>query len=365
MTLIQHYRTNLVEEDMVSDAEQERVVQHLQFVFDALEKQQSSLIAKMIRKIKRRLRLSIQPIQGLYLWGGVGRGKTYLLDLFFNALSGENKKRLHFHHFMMMVHHELNALQGENDPLKSVARKFGSNFCVLCFDEFYVKDIADAMLMANLFKYLFEQGVTLVATSNIHPDNLYHDGLQRTNFLPTISLLKTFTRIIELNSGCDYRLQYLEEVDIFHYPLDTGAQNNLYNYFNHLASHNILQSHAIIILDRVIQTVLLSNGIVWFEFMEICQGPRSQYDYIEIAKLYQTVLLSNVKQLDDSMDDVARRFIMMIDEFYDRHVTLIMSLECAIEELYQGNGLNFEFERTLSRLQEMKSKEYLSLQHIS
>tara|TARA_R110002110_G_scaffold415856_3_gene658460 strand:+ start:37419 stop:38516 length:1098 start_codon:yes stop_codon:yes gene_type:complete len=365
MTLTQHYQKKLAEGDIVYDKEQERAVMALQFVLDALDKQQQSLISTVKRNIKMSLGLSIHPVKGLYLWGGVGRGKTYLMDLFYHALPGDKKERLHFHHFMMLVHSKLKALQGTHDPLKYVAKEFSSLFSVLCFDEFYVKDIADAMLMTNLFKYLFSQGVTLVATSNIHPDNLYHNGLQRTKFLPTISLLKQHTRIIELNHGCDYRLRYLEDADIFHYPLDEAAQNNLYQYFEHLATHNISQSDPIQILERSIQTVLVANNIIWFDFSDICQGPRSQYDYIEIARLYHTVIIGNVKKLNDNFNDVAKRFIMMVDEFYERNVTLIMSLECRIEDLYSGKNLHFEFKRTLSRLQEMKSKEYLSLQHIS
>lgn len=365
MTLVQLYQTNVNKKNIVYDVAQERAVNALQFVFDALVGQEKSLSLKNIKKIKMALGGKVQPVQGVYLWGGVGRGKTYLMDLFFNTLPGNKKKRLHFHHFMRLVHAELKILQGKNNPLKHVAKKFSSHFSVLCFDEFYVNDIADAMLMTSLFEYLFEQGVTLVATSNIHPDDLYHNGLQRTNFLPTIALIKKFTRVIELEVGCDYRLRYLEGVEIFHFPLDDESQGNLYRYFNHLASHNILQNHTIPVLGRDIQTVLVSSNVIWLDFIAICQGSRSQYDYIEIARLYHTVIISNVKMLDDAVNDVVKRFIMMVDEFYDRHVTLIMSLESDIKDLYRGKILSFEFKRTLSRLQEMKSKKYLSLEHLS
>jgi len=365
MVLVQQYQANVNNKDIVYDAAQEQAVNGLQLVFDALIARENSIFSSVVKKIKMALGLKIEPVCGVYLWGGVGRGKTYLMDLFFKSLPGNKKKRLHFHHFMRLVHAELKNIQGKNNPLKHVATRFSAHFSVLCFDEFYVNDIADAMLMASLFHYLFEQGVTLVATSNIHPENLYHNGLQRTSFLPTIALIKKYTKIMELKEGCDYRLQFLEGAHIFQFPLDEEANSTLYHYFEHLASHNVLKNQKINILGRDIPTILMSSNVIWLDFSSICQGPRSQYDYVEISMLFHTVIISNVKRLDDFENDTVKRFIMMVDEFYERHVTLIMSLECAVEDLYQGKILSFEFERTLSRLQEMRSKKYLALQHLS
>lgn len=358
------YQKHLDNAEIEPDSSQEYAVKALQTVFERLCAISQSPIQKLFRKMKQQFDFDTPPVPGLYLWGGVGRGKTFLMDLFFDALPFEQKQRLHFHHFMMLVHEGLKKHQGKNDPLRIVAKHFAKSNLVLCFDEFFVSDIADAMLMANLFKYFFTQGVTLVATSNIHPNDLYHNGLQRSKFLPTIRLIKKHCEILNLDNGFDYRLRYLEEVEIFHYPLDNTAKSNLQHYFKHLAGHNIKQNEKIEILGRQISTIQTANEVIWFSFSEICQSPRSQYDYIEIAKLYRTIIVSDVMQMNDDMNDVARRFIMMIDEFYDHHVTLIMSLDCAVAELYQGNRLQFEFKRTLSRLQEMKSKEYLALQHI-
>lgn len=365
MTVLKQYKAHLESKEILHDEAQNKVVNELQNVYDELTEISQSLTSKGIRQLKRVLNLNIKPVQGLYIWGGVGRGKTYLMDLFYDALPFQQKSRLHFHHFMMLVHEELKKCQGQGDPLKITARKFTEKNLVLCFDEFYVSDIADAMLMANLFECFFDQGLTLIATSNIHPDNLYHNGLQRSKFLPTIDLIKKYCEIFELDSGKDYRLQYLEAVKIFHHPLDKAAEENLKKHFHHLATHNIKEGQPVRILEREIHTIKLANDVVWFSFFDICKGARSQYDYIEIAKLYRTVLISDVVQMGDEMNDVAKRFIMMVDEFYDHHVTLMMSIECPLEQLYNGRMLAFEFKRTLSRLHEMKSNEYLSLQHIA
>lgn len=357
MTLIHRYQLDLQHKKIVEDAAQKNAVYVLQEILDSLEK-------KVKRKFFSALNLRDTPVQGAYLWGGVGRGKTYLMDLFYQSVPFKNKKRLHFHHFMMMTHQQLKIYQGSKDPLREIAKKWRKEFIVLCFDEFYVSDIADAMIMAKLFEYLFHQGITLIATSNIQPENLYDNGLQRDKFLPTISLIKKYTQVVHLDNGIDYRLLFLTNAQIYHYPLDEVAQQHLVNYFNHLAPNKGSHHKNIDIQDREIKSVMEADSIVWFDFSEICEGPRNQYDYIEIAKLYQTVIVSGIKIMDEYKEDVAKRFIMMIDEFYDHHVTLIISAQANYDAIYIGKKLAFEFQRTMSRLKEMTSTEYLGREHI-
>jgi cell division protein ZapE len=302
-------------------------------------------------------------IPGLYFWGGVGRGKTFLMDLFFDSLPFEQKSRMHFHRFMRHVHHALTDLQGEADPLRKIALDFADKNRVLCFDEFFVSDITDAMILAGLLEVLFENGVTLVATSNVKPVNLYENGLQRSKFLPAIALIEVNTEILNVDSGTDYRLRVLESAEIYHYPLDRQADEVLLQSFNSLSPDT---GKADIVLDiegREIKTRFCGDGVVWFDFPDICDGPRSQNDYIEIAMLYQTVLVSNLPCFTEKSENAARRFISLVDEFYDHSVKLIISAESPILEIYQGDRLKFEFQRTESRLQEMQSNEYLGREH--
>jgi cell division protein ZapE len=334
-------------------------MERLQSLYLALTKQENEpgLIAKLFAKPKREL------IPGLYFWGGVGRGKTFLMDLFFDSLPFEQKSRMHFHRFMRHVHHALTDLQGEADPLRKIALDFADKNRVLCFDEFFVSDITDAMILAGLLEVLFENGVTLVATSNVEPVNLYENGLQRSKFLPAIALIEKNTQILNVDSGTDYRLRVLESAEIYHYPLDRQADEVLLQSFNSLSPD---AGKADIVLDiegREIKTRFCGDGVVWFDFPEICEGPRSQNDYIEIAMLYQTVLVSNLPRFTEQSENAARRFISLVDEFYDHSVKLIISAESPILDIYQGERLKFEFQRTESRLQEMQSNEYLGREH--
>jgi cell division protein ZapE len=264
---------------------------------------------------------------------------------------------------MQRVHNELTHYKGEKNPLTLVASKFASEARVICFDEFFVKDITDAMILANLLEALFERGVVLVATSNIVPDDLYKDGLQRARFLPAIDLLNRHCRVVNVDSGVDYRLRALERAEIFHSPLDEAAEEELARSFREIAGHTGETNAPIEINQRVLTTRQLHDDIAWFEFAELCDGPRSQNDYIELAREFHTIIVSNVPAMRGADDDQARRFINMVDEFYDRGVKVLMSAEAPVESLYRDGKLTFEYQRTLSRLQEMQSHEYLALPH--
>jgi cell division protein ZapE len=236
---------------------------------------------------------------------------------------------------------------------------------VICFDEFFVSDITDAMILATLLEELFKNGVTLVATSNIVPDGLYKDGLQRARFLPAIALLKEHTEIVNVDSGIDYRLRALEQAELFHWPLDAAAEESLEKSFRSLLpEHCVVQENeALMVENRSLTARKVGDDVAWFEFRELCDGPRSQNDYIELGKIFHAVLLANVEQMGVAKEDMARRFINLVDEFYDRNVKLIISAEVELKDLYSGGRLNFEFQRTLSRLLEMQSHEFLSRPH--
>ncbi len=304
-----------------------------------------------------------QPVCGAYLWGGVGRGKTFIMDLFFENLPFDDKLRYHFHRLMYHVHSDLNKLKNHKDPIEVVATNLANKARVICFDEFFVADIADAMLLGKLLNALFRRGVTLVATSNIPPDDLYHDGLQRQQFLPAIELIKQHTEVINVTGDTDYRLRVLEQAEIYHSPLDEIANRNLHDYFTQIAPEVGTSGQRIEILGRNILTCKRADGIAWFAFADLCDGPRSQDDYIEIARSFQTVILSGVPFLDELKENQARRLIALVDEFYDRRVKLIISAAAPIDDIYSGSRLQQEFERTRSRLREMQTMTYLAAAH--
>ena len=303
-------------------------------------------------------------IKGLYLWGGVGRGKTLLCDMFFNTLPVKNKKRIHFHRFMQGVHEQLRRIKGEQSPLELVAEGYASQYRVLVLDEMHINDITDAMLMSGLLQGLFSRGVVIVTTSNVHPDDLYRDGLQRAQFLPAIEALKEHTEVVFLGGDTDYRLRALENAEIYHVPLDASADSVLDDYFRQaVAAGEVTTELTVEINQRPINAVKLSENVVWFQFDALCMTNRSTDDYIEIARRFDTVLVANIPQMDVSNTDVARRFINMIDEFYDRKVKLVVTAAALPEDLYEGTRLSFEFERTASRLREMQSVDYLASKH--
>ncbi len=320
----------------------------------------------VLRRVKNHLfGAATQPIKGLYVWGGVGRGKTFLMDIFFDAIDIKDKTRRHFHRFMHDVHLELNKLKNEQDPLALVARNMRQHTRLICFDEFFVSDIADAMVLGGLFRELFARGVTLVATSNVPPNELYRNGLQRERFLPAIEEINQNTVVIEMNGQSDYRLRVLEQVEFFHTPVGEASEARLAQYFNEISSEaRADRKSPLEINNRIIETRRRSDGVVWFAFDIICGGPRSPSDYIEIARCFHTVIVDGVPQFLAESENEARRFIALVDELYDHNVKLIISAESALSELYQGKRLAFEFQRTESRLIEMQSRDYLGKPHI-
>lgn len=304
-----------------------------------------------------------EPECGVYLWGGVGRGKTWLMDLFFQSLPFRDKRRSHFHRFMQSVHEELKRHAARTDPLEEIADKLARSTRVLCFDELFVVDVADAMLLGTLLAALFRRGVTLVATSNVPPDALYRDGLQRARFLSAIQRIRQHTRVIELDSGIDYRLRLLERGTTWFDASDEDTTAQLLALFSAIAGDAGEIASEISINHRRIRTLRRASNVVWFDFDQICDGPRSQADYIEIGRCYDTVFLTDVPVLGSEREDQARRFVTLVDEFYDRGVKLLISAPVPAAELYRGSRLAFEFERTSSRLIEMQSKTYLSRPH--
>ncbi len=365
-TPLERYQQDLRKPDFSEDKAQAEAVGLLDELYHELvAAQQNEEAVGLLRRVFGRFgNASVQePVRGLYFWGGVGRGKTYLMDTFYECLPFERKLRAHFHRFMLMVHRELKACAGEKNPLRKVADDIANRAAVICFDEFFVKDITDAMILANLLEALFQRGVVLVATSNIVPDDLYKDGLQRARFVPAIELVNRHCEVVNVDSGIDYRLRALERAEIFHAPLDAAAEKELARSFREIAGQPGEEGAPLEVNHRVLKTRRLHEDVVWFEFAELCDGPRSQNDYIELAREFHTVLVANVPRMDGKMDDQARRFINMVDEFYDRGVKLLMSAEVPVESLYSDGKLTFEFQRTLSRLQEMQSREYLALAH--
>ncbi|MCF5139614.1 cell division protein ZapE [Pseudomonas edaphica] len=362
MTPLERYQADLKRPEFFHDAAQENAVRHLQRLYDdlvAASHNKPGMFSKLFGKKDHT------PVKGLYFWGGVGRGKTYLVDTFFEALPFKEKVRTHFHRFMKRVHEEMKTLPGEKNPLTIIAKRFSEEARVICFDEFFVSDITDAMILGTLMEELFKNGVTLVATSNIVPDGLYKDGLQRARFLPAIALIKQNTEIVNVDSGVDYRLRHLEQAELFHFPLNEAAHESLKKSFRALTPEctQAVENDKLMIENREIIALRTCDDVAWFEFRQLCDGPRSQNDYIELGKIFHAVILSGVEQMSVTTDDIARRFINMVDEFYDRNVKLIISAEVELKDLYTGGRLNFEFQRTLSRLLEMQSHEFLSRGH--
>jgi len=358
----QHYDADLKRPGFQADPAQASAVAALQNLFERLVARNAQQQRPRAR-LRRWLKGAREPEQGLYFWGGVGRGKTYLVDMFFESLPFESKLRVHFHRFMQRVHQELTDLSGEKNPLEQVADGIASEALVICFDEFFVSDIADAMILGGLMEALFQRGVTLVATSNIEPGHLYKDGLQRARFLPAIALIEAHTKVINVDSGIDYRLRTLERVRLWHTPLNSDSEAALQRGFDALANGMTPEAAQIEINHRPVTIEAMVEGMAQISFPELCQKPRSASDFIELGRIFQTVLISGVRVMGGDQEDVARRFVNMVDEFYDRGVKLIVSAEVVPERLYNGTLLAFEFRRTLSRLQEMQSHDYLAREH--
>jgi cell division protein ZapE len=341
------------------DPVQERVVALLDDLRERLLVPQPKSLFKGLLSSRKEHQLQ----QGLYLWGGVGRGKTWLMDLFFQSLPFKDRQRSHFHRFMQSVHDELKKHPDRSDPMELVADKIARKTRIICFDEFFVSDIADAMLLGNLFRGLFERGVTLVATSNVPPDDLYKEGLQRARFLPAIKLLKENTQVVHVDSKTDYRLRLLERATTWFDSRDAKTTTALVTMFEAMAGEPGAADATLTLNHRRLHAKRHAGDVIWFTFKELCDGPRGQADYIEIARCYHTVFISDVPALGVESENQTRRFITLVDEFYDRAVKLIISAERPVTDLYHGAKLTFEFERTQSRLIEMQSQEYLARPH--
>ncbi len=364
LTPRQRYFAAVERGELLPDPAQAELVKCTQALYEALTRDSAkprSILDGLRGIIRERNRA---PVKGLYIWGGVGRGKTLLVNSLHDALPFESKLKIHFHAFMQYVHGELKALGQREKPLALVADGLARDTRVICFDEFHVSDIADAMILGGLLERLFERGVTLVATSNIAPDDLYKDGLQRARFLPAIELIKQHTRVVELNSILDYRLRALERVEIYHHPLDAQADANLADAFEKLCPENVVESPVIEIAGRGVDALRAADGIAWFDFAALCETPRSASDYIEIARRFHTVLLARVPQLSDENRDGALRFIHLIDALYERSVNLVISAQAPPGTLYTGQKLKQKFARAASRLEEMQALDYLAREHM-
>ncbi len=357
------YQTLIDNQQITEDFAQIMVLEELQKIYDALvENHRFKYI--FLKKINKILPfLTQQSNKGLYIWGTVGRGKTLLMDLFFEVAPIRKKLRLHFHHFMQRIHKGLGKHRNLENPLIMVANELLKEAELLCFDEFFVTDIADAMLLKGLFEQLFKHGMIVVTTSNIAPKDLYKNGLQWRRFQPAINLIETHMKVMHIASLEDYRMRALSHVGIYHYQSDDQKIETFEKAFRQLAPCRIKATQSIRLFGRDIPTVLLSNDVVWFEFSAICEGPRGVADYIELAKSFHTVFLSNIPCFTNKDEDKARRFMALIDEFYDHRVKLIMTAYAPIDRLYTGQNLKFGFVRTISRLTEMQSSEYLMQSH--
>ena len=343
------------------DPAQAEAAQRLDRLSAALTQSSKSLSATLRGYLPWLPAQARAPQRGLYLWGGVGRGKTLLMDWFYESLRFPQRERSHFYRFMRQVHAELRAAAQREQPLEAVAQRLAESARVICLDEFFVADIADAMILAGLFEGLYRRGVTLVATSNASPDELYKDGLQRQRFLPAIELIKSRMDVVHLDGGVDYRLRLLERAPTY---LDSRlATAQLRTRFAALAGDCADGPSTLTIEDRGIAVLATGVGSAWFEFSELCTGPRSPNDYIELARMFHTIFISNIPEFTSADEDAARRFIAAIDEFYDRGVKLVVSAAAPPAALYHGERLHFEFQRAASRLVEMQTQKYLASEH--
>jgi cell division protein ZapE len=360
MDLNARYQQALDSEHFEADPAQLEALTHLQALSIRLQQPEAQGWSARLRDIFSK---ADKSQRGLYLWGGVGRGKTWLMDLFFDALPFNNKLRLHFRHFMQEIHDELTQLAGHRDPLPEVARHFAQRARVICLDEFYVEDITDAMILYRLLDALHTQGIALVFTSNLAPAELYKNGLQRERFLPAIELLETETDIVELNGDLDHRLRKLKKAQTYFSPLNNASQRAIEQRFAELAPGNVFENSSLDINHRLITCRKHADDVAWFDFYQLCHGPRASADYIELARQFHTVLVSDVPCMGEHEEEWAHRFIDMVDEFYDRRVKLLISADNEPAHLYHGRRHTFDFQRTVSRLMEMRSDEYLQQAH--
>lgn len=354
----EQYNLDSLQPGFTDDPAQRCAVASLQILYEKLSQDGSSQPGLMKRIFGQK-----RSIPGIYLWGGVGRGKTYLMDMFYASLDSNKKCRVHYHKFMLDIHERLKYLPRSPDPLITIGKSIAEQVNILCLDEFHVTDVTDAMLLAGLLNSLFKNGVTLVATSNTRMDNLYMNGLQRERFMQAIELLKDCTVEIELTEGMDYRLVHLEQADT--YLITNGRMRHawLEQRFNDLAPAQVHRNSKMIVHDRTIIAIALSDDVVWFDFNEVCNTPRAAKDYLELAREFHTVFVSDIPVLKDADDSAAKRFMHLVDALYDHKVKLIATAEAEPVGLYHGRLLKDAFDRTVSRLIEMGSHDYLAMPH--
>jgi len=354
------YQSMRDQPEFIHDAAQEEAIEALEVLWHQLV----DFKAKRNHFLGRSL-LSPEVPKGLYVWGGVGRGKSFLMDVFYDCVPYRRKRRIHFHNFMAEVHHELKRLADEADPLLALADSIAESTRLLCLDEFHVSDIADAMILGRLLEAMFARGVVLMTTSNFPPDSLYLNGLQRQKFLPTIELLKRELRELEVDGGNDYRLREMEHEPLFMVPADDNSDARMLAIFEHLSPFQVQDEAQIEIMGRKIPVRKLSHSVVWFDFMEICGGHHAQADYLEIAQQFHTVFVSNIPKLNPDFAAAVQRFVWLVDVFYDQRVKLVISAAAPPQEICSVEVQGGEFARTVSRLIEMQSKAYLCLAHQS
>ncbi len=354
MTPLDYYREQVDNGIIALDTEQLGAMRVFDRIYHDLlaEQEKRSSFFSFIHKPK--------SVRGFYLWGGVGIGKTFMMDCFFHTLPFKNKLRMHFHQFMHLVHEKLTAHQGEKDPLQVIAKELSAQAMVLCFDELFVSDITDAMLLGRLFKALFANGVTLIATSNVAPDDLYKYGLQRSQFLPAIALLKEQLDVLHIPTIIDYRLRHLQEAGVFYTPLNNDSARNMEKSFEALTRSKKISTDPIIVNDRPIRIKKYTDDVVWFEFNDICKVPRSQHDYLVIAQQYKTIFISDIPVIEANEKDTICLFITLIDVLYDARVRVVISAAEPVDQLYHRGYMIMEYTRTHSRLLEMQSQDYFS-----
>ena len=350
MDVVEVYQQNLQRRGFLSDSSQWRAVERLQQLHEEwseYKKRRSSALKRLLVK---------PPLpKGVYLWGPVGRGKSFLMDAFYLCVPLVRKRRVHFHHFMREIHRELDQLKGTEDPIAAVAERTARRYRLVCFDEFHVSDIADAMILGRFLEQTMERGVEFVMTSNYHPDQLYASGLQRERFLPAIELIKSRLDVVSVDSGVDYRRLKMEKVQVYH--LGADAPRQLEKIFQELKDVEE-EKQPLDVEGRTIPYRKRAGGLVWFDFEALCGGPRSYADYVDLTKRFHTIILSGVPRMSAKQSDAARRFTWLIDVLYDEHIKLVLSAEAAPEELFTEGENAADFQRTVSRLHEMQSAEY-------
>ena len=363
LTVLDYYRRTLERRGYVSDSAQMRAVERLQRLYEEWSDYKA-------RRNSALRRLVVRPPlpHGVYLWGGVGRGKSFLMDSFYLCVPLVRKRRVHFHHFMRDVHRELDAIKGQEDPLGVLALRIARRYRLICFDEFHVNDVADAMILGRLLKRTIELGVVYCMTSNYHPDELYKNGLRHDDFVSTIALIKSRLDVVNVDSGVDYRLRALEQVRVYHSPLDEAAQKALRETFLQIAEVDE-EFHELDVEGRVIPYLHRAGGVVWFDFHVLCGRGRSQHDYLDLARRFHTIIVSGVPCMGLELADEARRFTLMVDVLYDNRIKLVLSAAARPEKLLDADAVQkdvrlramvFEFDRTASRLMEMQTRDYLA-----